>query len=192
VTGALICVVAVALAPETGGLTIAAIGAVGVGTIAGGAVMIGVASHDLDSKEADVSSKLTAIANDQVELVNLTTLNTAASNVATHANDIFGALDTITTSWAQIDNNMSSIIGALGMPQAELMQWIAHQSGTGNPTYAVMGTILEAQFTAPQANWQTAATTAQTILNALASVVEFTLPTGTVPSQSAIASQLKK
>jgi hypothetical protein len=187
VTGVLICVVAVALAPETGGTTIAVIGSVGVMGVAGGAVMIGLASHDLNSKEEEVANKLIAIANDKVELVNLVTLNTACSNVATHASDIYGALDTITTSWVQIDNNMSSVISALNMPQAELMQWIAQQSGSANPSYFVMGTILDAQFAAPQANWQTAATTAQTILNALASVVEFNLPTGTVPTQSAIA-----
>ena len=187
VTGVLICVVAVALAPETGGRTIAAIGTVGVAAVVGGAVMIGVASHDLNTKEEDVANKLIVIANDKVELVNLVTLNTACSNVATHASDIYGALDTITTSWAQIDNNMSSVISALTMPQTELMQWIAQQSGSANPSYYVMGMILDAQFAAPQANWQTAATTAQTILNALASVVEFNLPTGTVPTQSAIA-----
>jgi len=187
VGGVLICVVAVALAPETGGCTIAAIATVGVAAVAGGAVMIGVASHDLNTKEDDVANKLIAIANDKVELVNLVTLNTACSNVSTHASDIYGALDTITTSWAQIDNNMGSVISALGLPQAELMQWIAQQSGSADPSYFVMGTILDAQFAAPQANWQTAATTAQTILNALASVVEFNLPTGTVPTQSAIA-----
>lgn len=190
VTGVLICIIAVALAPETGGLTIAAIGTVGVAAVAGGAVMIGVASHDLNSKETDVSNKLIAIANDQTELVNLTTLNTACSNVSSHASDIYGAMDTITTSWQQMDNNMSSVISALNLPQDELMKWIAQQSGTTNPTYAVMGAILEAQFAAPQANWQTAATTAQTILNALASVVDFTLPTGTVPTQNVIAAHV--
>ena len=190
VTGVLICIVAVALAPETGGLTIAAIGTVGVAAVVGGAVMIGVASSDLNSKETDVSNKLVAIANDQLELVNLTTLNTACSNVSTHASDIYGAMDTVLTSWQQMDNNMSSVISALNMPQAELMQWIAHQSGSSNPSYFVMGTILQAQFTAPQADWQTAATTAQTILNALASVVDFTLPTGTVPTQNVIAAHV--
>lgn len=190
VTGVLICIVAVALAPETGGLTIAAIGTVGVAAVVGGAVMIGVASHDLNSKETDVSNKLVAIANDQLELVNLTTLNTACSNVSSHASDIYGAMDTIMTSWQQMDNNMSSVIAALNMPQTELMQWIAQQSGSSNPSYFVMGTILQAQFAAPQADWQTAATTAQTILTALASVVDFTLPTGTVPTQNVIAAHV--
>jgi hypothetical protein len=190
VTGVLICIVAVALAPETGGATIAAIGTVGVAAVVGGAVMIGVASHDLNSKETDVSNKLIAIANDQTELVNLTTLNTACSNVSTHANDIYGAMDTINTSWQQMDNNMSSVISALTMPQNELMQWIAQQSGSNNPTYNIMGIILEAQFSAPQANWQTASTTAQTILTALGNVVDFTLPTGTVPTQNVIAAHV--
>ncbi len=190
VTGVLICIVAVALAPETGGVTIAAIGTVGVAAVAGGAVMIGVASHDLNSKESDVANKLVAIANDQTELVNLTTLNTACSNVSSHASDIYGAMDTIFTSWQQMDNNMSSVISALNMPQAELMNWIAHQSGSSNPSYFVMGTILQAQFVAPQADWQAAATTAQTILNALANVVDFTLPTGSVPTQNVIAAHV--
>jgi hypothetical protein len=192
VTGVLICVVAVALAPETGGVTIAAIGTLGVATVAGGAVMIGVASSDLNTKESDVANKLIAIANDNLELVNLTTLNTACSNVATHAGDIYGALDTIQTSWAQMDNDMSSVVNALNLPQTELMSWIQQQAGGTSPSYFIMGTILEAQFAAPQADWQTAATTAQTILNALANVVDFTLPTGTVPTQSAIAAHSVK
>jgi len=61
VAGVLICVAAVALAPETGGRTIAAIATVGVAAVAGGAVMIGAASHDLDTKEQDVAKKLIAI-----------------------------------------------------------------------------------------------------------------------------------
>lgn len=192
VTGVLICVVAVALAPETGGATVAVIGTVGVAAVVGGAVMIGVSSHDLNSKETDVSNKLIAIANDQTELVNLTTINTASSSIATYAGNIYGALDTIKTSWAQMDNNMADTISALNKPQDELMQWVKQQSGNDNPSYFVMGTILEAQFAVPQADWQKAAATAQTILNALSNVVEFTLPTGTVPTQNVIAAHAQK
>jgi len=189
VTGVLIVVVAVALAPETGGATIAVIGTVGVAAIAGGAVMIGVSSHDLNTKEADVANKLIAIANDQTELANLTTINTSSGDIAQHAGDIYGALDTIKTSWAQMDNNMASVISALNQPREELMQWVTKQSGDTNPTYFVMGTILEAQFAVPQADWQKAADTAQTILTALSNVVEFTLPEGTIPTQNVIAAQ---
>jgi hypothetical protein len=186
VTGVLICVVAVALAPETGGATVAAIGTLGVATIAGGAVMIGVSSHDLESKESDVSNKLIAIANDQTELADLTTIGTASGDVSQHADTIYGALDTIFASWQQMDNAMGDVITALGLPQAELLKWIQDKSGQ-NPTYFIMGTILEAQFASPQADWAKAATTAQTLLTSMSNVVEFTLPTGTVPTPNVIA-----
>ena len=91
-----------------------------------------------------------------------------------------------------MDNAMADVISALNMPQNELMQWIQKQSGSAQPSYNIMGTILEAQFAAPQADWAKAASTAQTILNALANVVEFTMPTGTVPPQQAIATNLPK
>jgi hypothetical protein len=186
VTGVLICVVAVALAPETGGATVAAIGTLGVATIAGGAVMIGISSHDLASKESDVSSKLITIANDQTELADLTTIGTASGDVSQHADSIYGALDTIFASWQQMDNAMGDVITALGLPQSELLKWIENKSGQ-NPTYFVMGTILDAQFASPQADWNTAATTAQTLLTSMSNVVEFTLPTGTVPTPQVIA-----
>lgn len=192
VTGVLICVVAVALAPETGGATVAVVGTIGVAAIAGGAVMIGVSSHNLNSKEADVASKTIAIANDQSELASLTTINSAAGSIATYAGQIYSALETIQTSWSQMDNAMADVISALNMPQNELMQWIQKQSGSAQPSYNIMGTILEAQFAAPQADWAKAASTAQTIRNALANVVEFTMPTGTVPTQQAIATNMPK
>ena len=187
VTGVLICVVAVALAPETGGATIAVIGTIGVAATVGGAVMIGVSAHDLNSKEADVSDKIVKIANDQAEKVSLVTVNSTCSNISTYSGLIYGALDTIKTSWEQMDNDMANVIGALNMPQNELMKWIAKKAGTSAPTYPVMGAILEAQFAAPQADWAKAATTAQTLLNGIANVVEFILPVGTIPTQAAIA-----
>ena len=163
-----------------------AIGTLGVATIAGGAVMIGISSHDLASKESDVSNKLIAIANDQTELADLTAIGTASGDVSQHADSIYGALDTIFASWQQMDNAMGDVITALGLPQAELLKWIQDKSGQ-NPTYFIMGTILEAQFASPQADWATAATTAQTLLTSMSNVVEFNLPTGTVPTPTVIA-----
>jgi hypothetical protein len=85
-----------------------------------------------------------------------------------------------------MDNAMGDVITALGLPQSELLKWIENKSGQ-NPTYFVMGTILDAQFASPQADWNTAATTAQTLLTSMSNVVEFTLPTGTVPTPQVIA-----
>jgi hypothetical protein len=192
VTGVLICVVAVALAPETGGATVAAIGTLGVATIAGGAVMIGLSSSDLDKKEADVSAKLIAIANDQSELVDLTTIGNTSANISQHAGDIFSAMNTLLTNWQQMDNNLGNVVSALNLPEAELMTWIANQPGGSNPSYFVMGTILNAQFTAPQADWANASATATQLLSGLASVVEFTLPQGTVPTSATIAAHSQK
>lgn len=186
VTGVLICVVAVALAPETGGATIAAIGTLGVATIAGGAVMIGVASHDLDKKESDIANKTMQIANDRAELVSLTTIGNSSGDIAQHAKAIYGAMDTVLTSWQQMENQISDIVTALALPEADLMEWIHAKSGEA-PSYLVMGTILNSLFAAPQAEWATASATATTILKNLKNVVLFTLPEGTVPSQAVIA-----
>ena len=187
VTGALIVVVAVALAPETGGASALVIGSIGVAAVAGGAVMIGVSSSDLDKKEQDVSTKLVAIANDQAELANLTSINTASGNIAQHAGDIFGALDTIKNNWSDMDNNMANTITALNLPQNELMQWTKDNSNNQDPDYSTLATILRAEMVNPEADWTKAATTAQTILNAFDSVVEYNLPQGTVPTQENIA-----
>lgn len=186
VTGVLICVVAVALAPETGGATIAAIGVLGVGTIAGGAVMIGVAAHDLEAKQADVVAKTKAIAADQTELAGLKSINTSSTAIAAQAANIYGALDTILTSWQQMDNELSDVIAALNMPEQELMKWIQNKSGQ-NPTYQVMGTILGAQFGTADTDWAKASATATTLLNGLANVVEFTMPPGSDVSANSIA-----
>ncbi|ETW99356.1 MAG: hypothetical protein ETSY1_15325 [Candidatus Entotheonella factor] len=187
VTGALIVVVAVALAPETGGASAVVIGTVGVAVAGGGTAMIVAGSTDLDKKEQEVSNKLIEIANDQTELANLTAINTSSGNVAQHASDIFGALDTIKNNWAQMDNNMADTISALNLPQDQLMNWIANKSGNSNPDYSTMATILNAELVAPKADWEKAKTTAQTILNAFDSVAEYNLPDGTVPTQDTIA-----
>lgn len=192
VTGIVICVVAVALAPETGGATIAAIGVLGVATIAGGAVMTGVAAHNLDQMQEDVRKKTVAIAQDRTELAGLTAINQTSSQIALQAKSIYGALNTILTNWQQLDNDLSNVVNALNLPQDELMRWIQNQNG-GNPSYSVMATILSALFGTADHDWQAASTNAQTILNALASVVEFTLPTtASDASMNTIASESAK
>lgn len=192
IVGILILVVAVALAPETGGATIAAIGTLGVATVAGGATMIGVSAHDLDTKETDVTNKLIAIAKDKTELAALSAIGNHSGDVATHTDTIYGAVDTLKTSWEQMDNAMSSVISALTLPQSELMDWIKNESGSSNPTYKIMGTILEAQFAAPQSDWADASKNASTILQAFKNVIFFELPKNTVATQKVMAANSVK
>ena len=67
------------------------------------------------------------------------------------------------------------------------MNWVkTHQPGS-DPSYAVLGTIVDAQMVAPQDDWNTASTTAASILNNLKNVVLFKLPDNTVPTQENIA-----
>lgn len=175
VTGVLICVVAVALAPETGGATIAAIGVVGVGAIVGGAAMATVAGIDLAKKQQDVVKKTAQIAADKQELAALSTIGAAANNVATQAATIHGALDTLVSNWQQMENDMGDVITNLAAPEHDLMAWIEHTTGQQG-SYGALAAILKAQFGTADRDWAAAGSTAQTILTNLKSVVEFELP----------------
>lgn len=186
--GALVCVVAVALAPETGGATTLAIGAVGVGLISGGSYMIGSSKSDLDKKETEVANKLVSIANDNAELANLTCILKGTLDIEQHAASIYNSMNTLLTGWQQMDNEMSDIITALNAPEAQLMNWIKKEGHSDQPTYFIMGTILEAQFVAPQKDWMKASATASKFLNGLMTrIVEITLPPGTIPTSEVIA-----
>lgn len=175
VTGVLICVVAVALAPETGGATIAAIGVLGVGTIVGGVAVATVAAIDLAHKQQDVVSKTAQIAADKQELAALSTIGSAAKSIAAQAAAIHSALDTLVSNWQQMENDMGDAITNLVAPEHELMEWIEKKSGeTGS--YQVLATILGAQFGTADKDWAAASSTAQTVLTNLKSIVEFELP----------------
>lgn len=187
VTGILICVVSVAIAPETGGASLIVGGAIGVAVIGGGAAMIGVASVNLDKANNDIAAKRKLIKADQQEYAILTTVSSVAGNLSDHTKNIVQAMATLQTTWQQMDNAMTDMVSALNAPEQELMNWVqTHQPGS-DPSYSVLGTILNAQLVAPQADWSTAATTASTILGNLKNVLLFKLPENTVPTQANIA-----
>lgn len=187
VTGVLICVVAVALAPETGGSTLLVAGAVGVAAIGGGAAMIGVASHDLDKKIKDITEKQKEIKEDQQELALLTTMSKHAGDLATQTKSVVEAMSTVQTSWQQLDNAMSDMVSALNAPENELMDWVKTHAPDQDPSYMVLGTILDAQMVAPKDDWKTASDLAGTILKNLQNVILLELPKNTTPTQDAIA-----
>jgi len=189
VTGILICVIAVAIAPETAGTSVAVVGAIGIATIGGGAAMIGVASTNLDKMNSDIATYLQDITADQQELALLTTVSTVAGNLTQHTKNIVQAMATVLTNWQQLDNAMGAIVTALNLPQQDLMAWVKDQSQQPNtaPSNLMMATILKALMVAPQDDWQTASSTASTILNNLKNVLLFQLPDNTVPTQANIA-----
>ena len=187
VTGVLICVVSVAIAPETGGASLIVGGAIGIAVIGGGAAMIGVASTNLDKANSDIAAKRKLIKEDQQELALLTTVSTVAGNLSDHTKNIVQAMATLQTTWQQMDNAMSDMVTALNAPEQELMNWVKTHQPDSDPSYAVLGTILNAQLMAPQKDWATASTTASTILGNLQKVLLFKLPENTVPTQANIA-----
>lgn len=187
VTGVLICVVSVAIAPETGGASLIVGGAIGIAAIGGGAAMIGVASTNLDKANSDIAAKRRLIKADQQELALLTTVSTLSGNLTDHTKNIVQAMATLQTTWQQMDNYMSDMVTALNAPEQELMNWVkTHQPDT-DPSYAVLGTILNAQLVAPQNDWNRASATASTILSNLRQVLLFKLPANTTPTQANIA-----
>ncbi len=187
VTGVLICVVSVAIAPETGGASLIVGGAIGIAAIGGGAAMIGVASTNLDKANSDIAAKRRLIKDDQQELALLTTVSTLSGNLTDHTKNIVQAMATLQTTWQQMDNYMSDMVTALNAPEQELMNWVkTHQPDT-DPSYAVLGTILNAQLVAPQNDWNRASATASTILSNLRQVLLFKLPANTTPTQANIA-----
>ncbi len=187
VTGILICVVAVAIAPETGGASVAIVGAIGIAAIGGGAAMIGVASSNLDKMNSAIAEYQRDIKADQQELSLLTTVSTVSGNLAEHTKNIVQAMATVQTTWQQMDNAMGDMVTALNSPEQELMNWVKSQQPNTVPSYAVLGTILHAQMVAPQDDWNTASSTASTILTNLRNVLLFQLPDNTVPTQANIA-----
>jgi hypothetical protein len=189
VTGILICVIAVAIAPETAGTSVAVVGAIGIATIGGGAAMIGVASTNLDKMNSDIAVYLQDITVDQQELSLLTTVSTIAGNLTQHTKNIVQAMATVLTNWQQLDNAMGAIVTALNLPQQDLMAWVKDQAQQPDttPSNFMMATILSALMVAPQDDWQTASSTASTILNNLKNVLLFQLPDNTVPTQANIA-----
>ena len=191
VTGILICVVAVAIAPETAGTSVAVVGAIGIATIGGGAAMIGVASANLDKMNSAIAEYQREIKADQQEMSLLTTVSTVAGNLTDHTKNVVQALTTVLTSWQQMDNAMGDMVTALNLPEQELMNWVKTQQPNSAPSYSVLGTILHAQMVAPQDDWNTASTTAQTILTNLKNVLLFQLPDNTVPTQANIAAAAK-
>jgi hypothetical protein len=187
VTGILICVIAVAIAPETGGASVAVVGAIGIAAIGGGAAMIGVASSNLDKMNSAIAEYQRDISADQQELSLLTTVSTTAGNLTEHTKNVVNAMSTVMTNWQQMDNAMGDMVTALNLPEQQLMAWVkAQQSGTA-PSYALLGTILYSQMVAPQDDWNTASTTASTILTNLRNVLLLQLPDNTVPTQANIA-----
>jgi len=187
VTGILICVVSVAIAPETGGASLFIGGAIGIAAIGGGAAMIGVASTNLDKANNDIAAKRKLIKEDQQELALLTTVSTVAGNLTDHTKNIVQAMATLQTTWQQMDNAMTDMVTALNAPEQELMNWVKTHQPDSDPSYAVLGTILNAQLVAPQTDWNTASATASTILGNLQKVLLFKLPENTVPTQANIA-----
>jgi hypothetical protein len=187
VTGVLICVIAVAIAPETAGASVAVVGAIGIAAIGGGAAMIGVASTNLDKMNSDIATYLADITADQQELSLLTTVSTTAGNLAEHTKNIVQAMATVLTNWQQMDNAMGAIVTALNLPESEMMAWTKEQQSNTAPSYAVMGQILCALMVAPQNDWKTSSSTASTILSNLKNVLLFQLPNNTVPTQANIA-----
>lgn len=189
VTGILICVVAVAIAPETAGASVAVVGAIGIAAIGGGAALIGVASTNLDKMNSEIATYLSDITADQQELSLLTTVSTVAGNLKQHTQNIVQAMATVLTNWQQLDNCIGAVVTALNLPEQDMMAWVKEQenNSTNLPTYAAMAVILNALMKAPQADWNTAASTAQTILNNLKNVLLFQLPDNTVPTQANIA-----
>lgn len=175
VTGILIIVVAVALAPETGGATIAAIGVLGAATVVGGVAMATVAAIDLANKQQDVVTKTAQIAADNQELASLSTIGSAANSIAAQAATIHGALETLVANWQQMENDLGEVIANLQRPEEELMAWIGDKTGQ-EPSYHTMGILLMAQFGPADKDWAAAASSAQTILTNLRSIVEFELP----------------
>jgi hypothetical protein len=187
VTGILICVIAVAIAPETAGASVAVVGAIGIATIGGGAAMIGVAATNLDKMNSDIAGYLSDITADQQELSLLTTVSTVAGNLTQHTKNIVQAMATVLTNWQQLDNAIGAIVTALNLPQQEMMEWVKEQQPNVAPSYSSLGQILQAFMVAPAADWQTASSTASTILNNLKNVLLFQLPDNTVPTQANIA-----
>lgn len=153
------------------------------GIIVGGAVVVaagaGTAIYgavDLSNKEKDITAKTLQLANDRAELAALTTIFNTSQTLTVLTDHIYGALDEIKTVWQQMDNNLSNVVQALNAPQADLKTWIKQQEPGQDPTYAVMATILNAQFVAPQNDWQAAEKTATTILDNFTNVIDLQPP----------------
>lgn len=171
IVGILIVAVGALLEFETAGASTAII-AGGVAVIAGGVGTTVYGAVDLANKEADIVTKTQELATDRAELAALNTIGNTATTISTLTSSIYTALEEIVTVWQQMDNNLSSVVSALSLPEADLKNWIQQQDPTKNPSYMVMGTILEALFKSPQADWAAAENTAETILNNLASTQE--------------------
>ncbi|MEO1463726.1 MAG: HBL/NHE enterotoxin family protein [Pseudomonadota bacterium] len=189
--GAVIIGALIVSAPESGGATLVlAVGAVGL--MAGGAAMTGTAATDLDKRVADMSHAKSQIRSDQQELSLLTSSAHVAQSLEDHCKSVVEAVLTLQTTWQQLDNALGDMVNALNAPEDYLMSWVKSRRPGEEPSYAILGRILEAELAAPAEDWRTASETARTVLRNLANTQYCHGPTNMVPTQENIVAAFHK
>lgn len=161
VVGVLIIVVGALAEIETAGVSTLLIVA-GVGVVAGGATMTGIAAKDYDTKMQQLRDDQIKLANDKAEVSLLTHLK----GQLTGLNDKLGleeaALNNLVTAWQQLDNGIGAVIQDLQNPQDYLAQ-LKKNDPTATP--ATVSIIVAAELETANDDWQTAVKIATALLD---------------------------
>jgi Bacillus haemolytic enterotoxin (HBL) len=148
----------------TGGAATAAIVA-GVVLVGGGVAMEAVAGKNYSESLAAYNSIQKEIANDKLELQQLSSIKGAATNLTTNLSDAEKVIGNLVTGWQELGNNFQAVISDLQNPE----QWLENQQKL-NPnqrvTPQIASDILCAELQTAQSDWNSAITQAQNVLHA--------------------------
>ncbi|WP_390915562.1 hypothetical protein [Pseudosulfitobacter sp. SM2401] len=192
--GILMGVVAVVLAPETGGtsMVLAGVGLAAAGA-AGGAVMTGENLSDYNIQAGIISSETTQLNAALAEQALIPTILTSCKGVSDDTNNIFSNIGTIATTWQQVDNLLGDMISALALPEKDIANWFKQHPqypDKGGSGYSLLGLFLHIHLSAPAKDWDDLSKLAQKVLNALANAKKVTIPAGTVATQEVIVAAM--
>lgn len=152
-------IVGVALAPETGGVSLVIGGTIGAAGIIGGAVTWGVMQNKINGQFQEISSDQQKISADKRQIVALKGLSTASNGAVSNLALASSSLSKFRTQWAIFQGELSNVLKKLETAEGEL------------------SVMMQGVFTtAAQNEWKKASDTANALANRQVEIQSKTLP----------------
>lgn len=181
VVGVLMIAVGALAEIETAGVSTALIVG-GVGVVAGGAAMTGVAGKNYDDTMKNLSNDQVALANDQSELTLLTGLKGQLDSLDSTLQNAETVLGNLVTAWQQLDNGIGAVVTDLQNPQ-DYLSTLKKNDPTATPM--TVSIIVSAELETANQDWTSAVALANSYLSKGRNIQY--VSTGGAPTQQAIA-----
>jgi hypothetical protein len=180
VAGAL-CIAAGVLGEFESGGTSTLLIVAGISLVAAGGTVTGIGAKNYDDTLDEIRTDTVNLGNMQNELKGLNALSGSLTNLTTAIGTTQGALQTLMTSWQQLDNGLAAVVSDLQSPE-DYLATLQQTDPTATPS--TVSIIVSAELQTANQDWQSALTNAKTLLGNLRNVTY--LSTGSLPTQQAI------